>query len=72
MINIIYYADDGVLMVINESVIEQLFQLNKSHHKYNMEIAKNKTKKIVISHEEVRCKLVKMTRHRAVMQIDYS
>ena len=50
--NIICYADDVVLIAENATDLQRLvYSFNKACQKYNMDIAEEKTKSIIISHD---------------------
>lgn len=57
-VNILCYADDALLMAENEDELQRLlFNFNKAAKEYNMEISIPKTKSMVISRTQIRCKL---------------
>lgn len=57
-INIVFYADDAVLIAKNENDEQQQFQtFNSSGDNYKMQISAAKNKCNVISKEPRRCKL---------------
>jgi hypothetical protein len=58
-IKIICYADDAVLLSDNEDDLQRiLFNFNKAAKNFNMEIANEKTKSMIIAKIPLRCKLV--------------
>lgn len=57
-LTILCYADDAVLIADTEDNLQRLlYQFTKTAERYNMRIATEKTKSIVISKEPIRCKL---------------
>lgn len=65
---IICFADDVALTADSEDNLQRmLFQLNKTAKHYNMKIATEKTKAMVIAKEPVRCKL--MVEEKVIEQV---